>query len=287
MALALLRARRASTGPDSAPGAGTGRGDGTEQPAPAYPDVVAGLRNLIRSHVPAGAEVLVVSRGDPDLVDLEPCRGRHFPADRLGVWAGHHPALGGAAELLEAQRGAADHLAVPATGAWWFGTYPELVEYLAQGRCLAEIADIGSVWELPRRRPDPPADPTPEILAYRTATAHGRALVDAVAGEGATVAVLSRGDPDLVDFHRCRGRHFPADDGGVYAGHPADDADARAWLDRAVASGVSWLWMPEHAEWWSRAYPGFWHHLHDAHRPVLRRTGVGHLFRLVPTRGSA
>lgn len=284
-ALALLQARRNRSTAPTVPPTGQAAGGSRLSPRPDYRRQVTALTELVRSHIPAGSEVLVISRGDPALVELDPCRGRHFPADPTGTWAGHHPALGTAADLLQAQRGTADHLAIPATARWWFDTYPELVGFLAGGRCLAEDADAGWVWELPPRTTDTPAAVRPggsDLLTYRSAAWHARSLVDALAGDGALVAVVSRGDPDLVAFDRCRGRHFPADDDGVYAGHPVDDDDAVGRLAEATAAGVRWLLVPPHADWWARVYPGFWRHLHDDHRLVLHRAGVGHLFATVP-----
>ena len=41
--------------------------------------------------VPAAATVLVVTRGDEDLLELGDRRGRHFPEDADGRYSGHHP----------------------------------------------------------------------------------------------------------------------------------------------------------------------------------------------------
>jgi glycosyltransferase involved in cell wall biosynthesis len=97
-----------------------------------YARVVTGLRAAVARVAPAGAVVLVVSRGDPDLLELGPARGRHFPQTADGVYAGAHPASGSAAiEQLESLRAAgARFLAVPGTAYWWFEYYADFVRHL-------------------------------------------------------------------------------------------------------------------------------------------------------------
>ena len=68
--------------------------------------------------LPAGARVLVVSRGDEDIVDFARHRGEHFPQAEDGRYAGHHPADSAEAIAhLEALREAgAEYLVIPALG---------------------------------------------------------------------------------------------------------------------------------------------------------------------------
>ena len=109
--------------------------------------------------IPPSATVLVVSRGDERLVDLEQRVGWHFPQAEGGVYAGHHPADSRAAidHLQELCARGADHLVIPATSAWWLEHYTELRDHLEQRhvelaadpdscviyRLRAEPADIG------------------------------------------------------------------------------------------------------------------------------------------------
>lgn len=102
------------------------------KPRVPYPRVVAGLRAAVARVAPAGAVVLVVSKGDPDLLDLGPARGQHFPQTADGIYAGAHPPSGAAAvEQLESLRAAgARFLAVPATAFWWFEHYADFARHL-------------------------------------------------------------------------------------------------------------------------------------------------------------
>jgi hypothetical protein len=82
--------------------------------------------------VPAGETVLVVSRGDEQLVELDGRRGWHFPQAESGVYAGHHPQDGAdAVAQLELLRGrGAGHLVIPATSSWWLEHYEDFREHL-------------------------------------------------------------------------------------------------------------------------------------------------------------
>lgn len=94
----------------------------------AYLEMVARLRRVVRRHVPAAGRVLVIGRGDEELVELSGRRAGHFPQDAAGDFAGEYPADGRAAvahlEALAARGW--DHLVVPATSAWWLDHYRDL-----------------------------------------------------------------------------------------------------------------------------------------------------------------
>ena len=83
--------------------------------------------------IPAGARVLVISKGDPDLLDMEGRDAQHFPQDADGSYAGHHPA--GSADaighLKSMQRAGAGYLLIPGPALWWLEHYAGLGEYLA------------------------------------------------------------------------------------------------------------------------------------------------------------
>lgn len=108
------------------------RGVTVEPPGRSYLDDVAALRAEVDRHVPEGATVLVVSRGDSELLRLGDREARHFPGDQSGRYLGHHPADDGEAlALLEAQREAgAEYLVVPAAEAWWLDHYEGLAARL-------------------------------------------------------------------------------------------------------------------------------------------------------------
>jgi len=103
--------------------------------------------------------------------------------------------------------------------------------------------------------------------AYRRLVSRVRAEVTAAVPAGATVAVVSRGDDDLLELPGRTGWHFPADAAGTWAGHhPADDRAAVALLDDTVRRGATHLVVPAPSAWWLDHYAGFADRLRTAHR---------------------
>jgi hypothetical protein len=92
------------------------------------------IREAARAVLPPDADVLVVSKGDPALLDLSGARGLHFPQDEYGEYAGHHPAASADAllHLENMKMKGAQYLLVPSTAYWWFDYYGELARHLAQ-----------------------------------------------------------------------------------------------------------------------------------------------------------
>jgi GT2 family glycosyltransferase len=112
---------------------------------PRYEREASQLRDAVNASVPSGATVLVVSRGDEALLELEDRRALHFPQAEDGSWAGHHP--GDSSEAigqLEALRdGGAQYLVVPATYSWWLSHYEGLERHLAS-RYETLLSDDGA-----------------------------------------------------------------------------------------------------------------------------------------------
>lgn len=95
-----------------------------------------GVKNRIAAAaaavLPAAAEVVVVSRGDDALLDIAGRRGRHFPQNDDGVYAGYHPSTSKhAIRHLEALREkGGEFLLFPATSAWWLDHYADFRRHL-------------------------------------------------------------------------------------------------------------------------------------------------------------
>ncbi|MEO8092628.1 MAG: glycosyltransferase family 2 protein [bacterium] len=130
----------------------------------------------------------------------------------------------------------------------------------------------GKPWQPYGRRLDP---------RYREMVARVRGLVSRQLPPGAVVAVVSRGDDDLVDLPSGKGLHFPQDPGGLYAGHhPADSDEAIRELKAIRRKGAGYLLLPETALWWLEHYDGLREHLGE-HCPVVAHCdGTGTLFDL-------
>lgn len=98
------------------------------------------IRELVRSVLPPDAHVLVISKGEDELLRLEGRCGGHFPQTSGGVYAGYHPADSAEAirhlETLKAQ--GAEYLLIPATSFWWLEFYADFRRHLeTSGRLLA------------------------------------------------------------------------------------------------------------------------------------------------------
>jgi hypothetical protein len=99
---------------------------------PEYDHLTERIRRRVAETVPPFATVLVVSRGDEELLRLNGCRAWHFPQSEAGQWAGHHPQDSDEAVAhLEAlrERGG-EFLLFPKTGLWWLDHYRGLAEHL-------------------------------------------------------------------------------------------------------------------------------------------------------------
>jgi GT2 family glycosyltransferase len=114
-----------------------------------YRHLVERFRAAVGECVPAGAAVLVVSRGDRDLVELEGLEGSHFPQDANGDYLGHHPHDSSEAVVrLEALRNeGAQYLVVPSTAYWWLDHYTGFAEHL-RDRYAKTDAEVCSIFDL-------------------------------------------------------------------------------------------------------------------------------------------
>ena len=90
------------------------------------------IRKIADACLPRDATVLVVSRGDEQLLQLDARRAWHFPRTAAGVYAGSHPADSADAisHLNALREQGADFLLVPSTAWWWFDYYDEFARYL-------------------------------------------------------------------------------------------------------------------------------------------------------------
>jgi len=93
------------------------------------------IRDLVAQRLPPDSRVLVVSRGDDELLRFDGCEGLHFPQTENGVYAGHHPGDSGEAiaHLEEVRREQAPRfLLFPETGLWWLDHYSGLRKHLEE-----------------------------------------------------------------------------------------------------------------------------------------------------------
>lgn len=114
-----------------------------------YSNLVERIREEAVGAVPEGATILVISRGDRELLRLDGRRARHFPQAPGGGYLGHHPSDGEeAVAMLEQQRRkGADYLLMPSTAGWWLEHYTEFADHLHR-RCSGVAYDHCSIFRL-------------------------------------------------------------------------------------------------------------------------------------------
>lgn len=102
------------------------------RPNQQYAELVQRIRGVVADVVPHGATVLMVSKGDDMLLQLDGRYGWHFPQQGDGRYSGHHPADSAEAIAhLEALRAkGADYLVFPSIASWWLDYYSDFRCYL-------------------------------------------------------------------------------------------------------------------------------------------------------------
>ena len=107
----------------------------------------------------------------------------------------------------------------------------------------------GRTWQ-PHDRRDRPE--------YRKLVEQIRQHLGEVVPRDATVAVISKGDAELLKLGDRRAWHFPQDENGTYAGFYPPDSDACiAELERLRSQGAEYLVIPATARWWLAHYALF------------------------------
>src|SRR5215207_944051 len=128
-----------------------------EAARPPEHEQVQSFRALIEAHLPERATVLVVTKGDADLLKVGNRESWHFPRRPDGKWLGHHPKSDEAASaMLEEMRAAgAEFLCFPRDERWWLKRYDRFRRYLECGHSAIARTEEGVIFdirhEIPRR----------------------------------------------------------------------------------------------------------------------------------------
>ena len=96
------------------------------------------------------------------------------------------------------------------------------------------------------------------------------------------VAVISKGDPVLMDLGDRPAWHYPQDGDGVYAGfYPRDSATAIGHLEQLRERGAGYFLVPATGRWWLHHYRELRDHL-DTRYPLVAEDASCVLYRLDP-----
>lgn len=278
--VAALEAERASAKHDSVP-ASTSKGP------VAYRDLIRHIRHVVHEALPAEATVLVISRGDGELLRLKGRHGWHFPQQEDGVYAGYYPANSAAAisHLEQLRSLGAGYLLIPQTALWWLDYYTEFARHLrSHYEVIVRQDDTCWIIDLNQGRQ---ADTrqriasSPEEKGYRALKEQIHDLVSVLLPSDATVLVVSKGDDELVRLCGDDAQHFPQESEGGYAGYyPASSEEAIAHLENLRQQGGDFLLFPSTAFWWLDYYRAFREHLEDRYPVVCRQQHLCLIFAL-------
>jgi hypothetical protein len=92
-----------------------------------------------------------------------------------------------------------------------------------------------------------------------------RTLVSRTLPAGATLAVVSDGDEDLLQLDGRRAMHFPQTQDGAHNGRPANSGAAIAELESLRSQGAQYLLLPATSAWWLDHYADFREYLEGSY----------------------
>lgn len=125
----------------------------------------------------------------------------------------------------------------------------------------------------------------PDVLArhhfYKGMVGRLRDLIHRRVPSGAIVAVVSKGDPDLVSLVGRQGWHFPQDSNGGYVGyHPRDSESAIEGLEELRSRGADFLVLPATSHWWLEHYADFATHIRRRYDTFADEADTGIIYAL-------
>lgn len=159
-----------------------------------YQRLIQRIRSVVGQHVQPGSRILVVSRGDHQLLALGDREAWHFPRDDAGAWAGYHPGTDreAIAQLEAGRRDGADYILFPATALWWFDHYAAFRAHLSGNyRLVHDEPDVCRIYGLSGRGTERARASRAESVSGVRARAGLPRFLDALLPERAGVAVLS------------------------------------------------------------------------------------------------
>jgi hypothetical protein len=257
-----------------------------------YERLVARIRGVVKAMLPSAATVLMVSKGDEELLQLEGRRGLHFPQAENGGYAGHNPGSSeeAIAQLEALREVGAEYLVVPYTAFWWLGHYDGWAEHLVNRYELVHADDDTCViFALDGHGAgagaEAPAPPRRSRLVEEV-----RDIAQSLLPDEGRALVITGGDDALLDLGGPEARHFPQDQTGDHEdSQPASEREAILQLETLREQGADFLIIPETEFWWLDNYTKFHHHLERHHRLVLRQAHVCLIYELTgePRAGEA
>jgi hypothetical protein len=249
---------------------------------PEYAELTRRVRELVESVTPSGSTVLVATRGDPELLDLDGRTGWHFPRDESGAFAGYYPSDTAAVveHVDELRAGGADYLVFPATSLWWLEKYEGLREQLERSYPLARWdSDVCAIFGLREAAPGRGGPAGVSLSGDEAASVRRmRGLLDALLPPGAVLAVAGFDERRLAALDGRRALELPL---------TRSAAEAVARLDDLCAAGARFLVIPSEAFDWLEGRPELGEHLRQRHRFVTRQQHLCEIYELAESEAGA
>jgi hypothetical protein len=179
-------------------------------------------------------------------------------------------------------------LVLPDVTFHWVEIHPVLKEALTGEFELVQTDEGSSIYSLIRSRSEArEAEAQAKRAGYEALVGRLRNGLAQILPADAVVAVISKGDPELLNLQGRRVWHFPQTPSGEYAGrHPRDSAAAIAHLEELRAKGLEYLVIPAPYYWWLEFYAELAQHL-QTHYKLVEQNEDWRLYDLRPPRGAA
>jgi GT2 family glycosyltransferase len=218
--------------------------------------------------VPAGASVLVASKGDSRLLRIHGCTAGHFPQSETAVYSGYHfPDSAALLEQLDLLRNrGAQYLVLPETAYWWLDFYRGFHTYLSTA--CSRIGEPGGscmIFRLPES--DAPPNGVRANLSRAGASSTDAKQVDPSLPSqicnlaklsipaGSSVLLAGLDDRPLPEFEAYRALPFPAPSTSTKPF--VDSADAISQVETLRREKAEYVVFPVTVFWWLDLYADF------------------------------
>jgi hypothetical protein len=214
-----------------------------------YAELVGRVHAAVTAVLPAGAALLVLSKGDTALLEIPGFAAEHFPQDASGDYAGHHPLDSdeAIARLEELRRRGAEYLVIPATALWWLDFYTGFAEHLARrGELVSEVAGTCRIFDIGRRASAAVA--TGAEATPQTSVAQMRDYLENLLSTDTRVVVLETGGGLAAALAPVQAAELMIEE---------LQADGQGPLDALrclVAGGADYLIVPRSADEWLESH---------------------------------
>ena len=249
-----------------------------------YQRVIARVRDEVARTIPPGSIVLVVSRGDEELVRFPNHKGWHFPRTAGGEYGGYHPedSHSAIAHLEELRSAGAGFLVFPRSAFWWLDYYGGLAEHLqSSAQRIVDDRDACLIFAFEGAFAGPRVSPASKAPGTAIPSAKSRleGLIEALLPEDCSVAIAVRDYEPLPTLGQRSVWRFVLP-GTAVEPNPGTGAGLARQLESLAAAGVAFLVVPRDLEGLVWLNPSFRYHLDRSCRVVTRQRYMGAIYVL-------